>query len=185
MPSERPTLATRLRAAWRSLVAEVAKFGTVGAVAFVLDTTLYNVLVFGVPGLLEGPMSDAPLLGKVVSTSVATMFSWMGNRWWTFRRRRREAMGRELFLFLFFNAVGLGIALACLALSRYALGLDSQLADNVAANGIGLALGTLFRFWAYRTYVFREELAEEEREAARKARANRRGGDQGVSARVR
>ncbi len=178
MPSARPTLVARLRGAWRTLVAEVAKFGTVGAVAFVLDTTLYNLLVFGLPGLFEGPMSDTPLTGKIVSTSVATMFSWMGNRWWTFRRRRSEAMGRELVLFLFFNAVGLGIALACLAFSRYVLGLDSQLADNVAANGIGLALGTLFRFWAYRTFVFREELAEEEREA-------RRAAAQGVSARVR
>ncbi|MGC5583271.1 GtrA family protein [Ornithinimicrobium sp. W1679] len=178
MPSARPSVAARLRAAWRSLVAEVAKFGTVGAVAFVLDTTLYNLLVFGLPGLTEGPLAGAPLLGKVLSTSVATMFSWMGNRWWTFRRRRSEAMGRELVLFVLFNAVGLGIALACLAISRYVLGLDSQLADNVAANGIGLALGTLFRFWAYRTFVFREELAEEEREA-------RRAAAQGISARVR
>jgi hypothetical protein len=34
------------------------------------------------------------------------------------------------------------------------LGLTSALADNVSANGVGLVLGTAFRFWAYRRYAF-------------------------------
>ncbi|MGZ4722528.1 MAG: GtrA family protein, partial [Oryzihumus sp.] len=32
----------------------------------------------------------------------------------------------------------------------------SPLADNISANGVGLVLGTLFRFWAYRRFVFSE-----------------------------
>jgi putative flippase GtrA len=48
----------------------------------------------------------------------------------------------------------LGIALACLATSRYVLGFSGPLADNVAANVVGLLLGTLFRFWSYRKWVF-------------------------------
>lgn len=168
----------RLRAAYDALLREVAKFGTVGALAFVVDISVYNVLVFGAPGLLDGTMHDQPLAAKVISTAVATVFAWLGNRLWTFRHRRSEPVAHEFGLFVLFNVVGMGIALAVLGFSRYVLGLDSQLADNVAANGIGLALGTLFRFWAYRTFVFREELAEEEREA-------RRAAAQGVSARVR
>ena len=60
------------------------------------------------------------------------------------------------------------IALACLWFSHYALGLDNAVADNISANVIGLGLGTLFRFWSYRRWVFpalpddasAEELAE-------------------------
>ena len=111
-----------------------------------------------------GPLAGQPLVGKVVSASVATVFSWLGNRLWTFRHRRRAAVAHEFGLFLFFNAVGLAIALACLGFSRYVLDLHSQLADNIAGNGVGLVLGTLFRFWAYRTFVFRGELEAEERD---------------------
>ena len=52
------------------------------------------------------------------------------------------------------NGVGLLIALACLAISHYVLDLTSPLADNVAANVIGLGLGAAFRFWSYRRWVF-------------------------------
>ncbi len=161
-PAPRERLLLRLRTLYDALAREVAKFGTVGAVAFVLDTTLYNVLVFGLPGGVDGPLEGQPLTGKILSATVATLFSWLGNRLWTFRHRRRAAVGHELALFLVFNAIGLGIALACLGFSRYVLDLHSQLADNVAGNGVGLVLGTLFRFWAYRRFVFSEELEAEE-----------------------
>ncbi|WP_151524447.1 GtrA family protein [Serinicoccus kebangsaanensis] len=157
-PSPSAGLLARARAAYQVLVAELAKFGTVGALAFVVDTALYNVLVFGVPGVLAGPMAESPLWGKVVATSVATVFSWVGNRLWTFRHRRSEPVAHEFGLFVVFNALGLLIALSCLGFSRYLLGLESQLADNIAGNGVGLVLGTLFRFWAYRRFVFRGEL---------------------------
>ncbi|GGK66922.1 GtrA family protein [Ornithinimicrobium pekingense] len=163
-PPPRARIAWRLRLLYDTLSREVAKFGTVGAVAFVLDTLLYNLLVFGLPGVLDGPLEGQPLAGKVVSASVATVFSWLGNRLWTFRHRRRAAVAHELGLFVVFNALGLAIALACLGFSRYVLDLHSQLADNIAGNGVGLVLGTLFRFWAYRTFVFRGELEAEERD---------------------
>jgi hypothetical protein len=34
------------------------------------------------------------------------------------------------------------------------MGWDSALADNISANVVGLALGTAFRFWSYRKFVF-------------------------------
>jgi len=37
---------------------------------------------------------------------------------------------------------------------RYVLDLSSALADNIAANVIGLGLGTVVRFWALRASVF-------------------------------
>jgi putative flippase GtrA len=185
-----PSLLARLRATYEVLAREVAKFGTVGAVAFVVDLVLYNVLVFGLPGVADGVLRDHPLTGKVIATGTATVVSWLGNRLWTFRHRLSEPVAHEFGLFVFFNVVGLSIALACLGFSRYVLGLDSQLADNVSGNGIGLVLGTLFRFWAYRAFVFRGELDAEERlrrAAAREAReearvARRAARRQGVSA---
>lgn len=145
-----------LRRAYDILARELAKFGTIGLLAFILDTTLYNYFVFGIPGSeATGPMHEIPLRAKILATAIATVFSWLGNRYWTFRHRRTAAVANEFLLFVWFNILGLLIAVACLGFSRYVLDLHSQLADNISANGVGLVLGTLFRFWAYRTYVFK------------------------------
>ena len=70
-------------------------------------------------------------------------------------------MGREYILFFALNGIAMVIALSCLWLSHYALGLDSPIADNISANVIGLGLGTLFRFWSYRKWVFPEIPADD------------------------
>ena len=41
-----------------------------------------------------------------------------------------------------------------LALSHDVLGLTSRLADNISANLVGLALGTVFRYLTYKRFVF-------------------------------
>jgi putative flippase GtrA len=145
----------RLRRWYDLLARELAKFGVVGLCAFVVDTLLYNYLVFGLPGSAgNGAFFDMPLRGKIAATAFSTTFAWVGNRYWTFRHRRRAARAHEFGLFVVANIIGLAIAVTCLGVSRYGLGLTSQLADNVSGNGVGLVLGTLFRFWAYRTFVF-------------------------------
>lgn len=133
------------------LVHEAAKFGVVGLVALVVDVGLFNLLRYAGG---EGPMYDRPLTAKIVSVSVATTVAYVGNRYWTFRDRGRTSFGREYVLFFVLNGVGLLISVGCLWLSHYALGLHSALADNISANVVGLALGTLFRFWSYRRWVF-------------------------------
>ena len=50
---------------------------------------------------------------------------------------------------------GMGISLLCLWVSHYLLGFTSLLADNIATNGVGLVLGTAFRFTFYRLWVFK------------------------------
>ncbi len=141
---------------------EVAKFGVVGAFAFVIDVGLFNILRFAGG---EGPMYDKPLTAKVVSVAVATTFAYFGNRYWTFRHRGRTSFGREYLLFFVLNGVGMAISVSCLWISHYLLGFTSALADNISANVIGLGLGTLFRFWSYRRWVFPED-AEAADEAA-------------------
>lgn len=149
----------RLREAMDVVVREMVKFGAVGALAFVVDVGLFNLLRFGLGD--GGPLETKPLSAKVISASVATVVAWVGNRAWTFRHRRRVRAAHELALFVVFNVAGMLIALGCLAVSHYGLDLRSARADNVSANGVGLVLGTLFRFWAYRTFVFRRELVDE------------------------
>jgi putative flippase GtrA len=133
------------------LVRELLKFGMVGVVAFTVDVVLFNVLLH---------QTDKPLTSKTLSTVAATTVAYIGNRLWTFRRRQRSGVGREYTLFFLLNGVGLGIALGCLAISHYVLGFTGRLADNIAANVVGLVLGTTFRFWSYRRWVF-PELREE------------------------
>lgn len=131
---------------------EVVKFGTVGLVAYVVDVGVFNLLRFA-GGV--GPLHAKPLTAKVISTALAMLVAWLGNRYWTYRDQRRARVDHELLLFIAANIVGMAIAVGCLWVSHYALGLTGALADNISANGVGLALGTAFRFWAYRTWVFR------------------------------
>jgi len=159
-------LLDRARGAIDVLVREMLKFGVVGAVAFVIDLGGYNLLVFG-PHLLgmfgeqstAGLLHDKPLTARVISATVATLVAWLGNRLWTFRHRGNRQASHELALFVFFNIVAMVISVACLGLSRYVFDLHSQLADNLT-NIFGIGLGTLFRFWAYRRFVFIDTLAE-------------------------
>jgi putative flippase GtrA len=129
------------------LIHELAKFGVVGAIAFVVDVGTFNLL-------RNGAMHDRPLTAKVISTVLATTVAFAGNRQWTFRHRERVGLRREYVLFFALNAVGLAISLTCLGISHYLLDFTSPLADNISANLIGMAFATTFRFWSYRRFVF-------------------------------
>ncbi len=142
----------------RNLAHEVAKFGLIGGIGFVVDVTIFNLLRFaGDPGVLE----HKPLTAKCISVAVATIVTYLGNRHWTWRDRARTGARREVSLFFLFNAMGMLIAVSCLAFSHYVLDLTSPLADNISANVVGLVLGMVFRFWSYRTFVFRHHPEDE------------------------
>lgn len=134
--------------ALRRLTSELTSFGLVGLIAFVVDVGGYNLLRLTV-------MPDATIWAKVVSVSVATAVAYTGHRYLTFRSRRGRAVPGEAALFVLANAGGLAIATVCLYVSHYVLGFTSTLADNIAGNVVGFALGTLFRYLAYRFLVFR------------------------------
>ncbi len=144
-PRPRPRLHIPDRVA--RIGSEIAKFASVGAIAFVIDVGLFNLL-------RADMLMDSPLTAKTISVLVATIFAYLANRHWTYRHRPRTGARRESALFLATNAAALLISWACLATTHYVLGLDSQLADNISGNGIALALGTAFRFYVYRTWVF-------------------------------
>ncbi|GAB4003180.1 GtrA family protein [Nocardioides ultimimeridianus] len=138
------------------LRSETGRFAVVGGSAFLVDLGAFN--------LARLVVHLGPLTSKVVAVAVATTFAYVANRAWTFAHRgsSRERIGvaGEYALFFVLNAVGMLIALACLATSYYLLGLRSTLDQNISANGVGLVLGTLFRYWSYRRWVFPETAAE-------------------------
>jgi putative flippase GtrA len=131
---------------------EIARFGTVGALAYLIDVGTFNLLQ--IDGL--SPISHKPITSKIISSVLATCFAYAGNRYWAFAHREVGSHRQSLSLFFAFNGVGMAIASLCLAFTHYALGLTSTFADNFSANIFGTGLGTLFRFWAYRRFIFRD-----------------------------
>ena len=139
------TVLASLRERYDVLARELAKFGTVGAIAFGVDLLLLNLLSVG--------LGYPELRSKVASATVATGVAFALNRQWTFRHRTQGGLGRDSALFFGLNAIGLAISLVVIAAVTYGLSLRGALALNVA-NIFGTGLGTLFRFWSYRRYVW-------------------------------
>jgi putative flippase GtrA len=143
------------------------KFGIVGLLGYVVDVSIFNALslgVFGVDHFFQGPIG-----AKIVSVTIATLVTWFGNRYWTFREHRRLNFLLELLEFASIAVVGMGISLLCLYISHYVLGFTSLLADNISANLIGLVIATTFRFFMYRFWVYGHSRSDGL--AARNARA--------------
>ena len=136
-------------AKFQDLIHEVAKFGIVGAFNYVLDVTLFNVL------LAEG-FHHRPLTAKTISTVVATTSSYFMNRHWTWRKRARTGLVREYGTFLILSLVALVITLGCLAFGEYVLNQNSLLARNFWGNVVGVGVAMVWRFWSFRRWVFRE-----------------------------
>lgn len=144
----------------RTLVAQFARFGVVGGIGFVIDFAVFNLLTLTFLG--SESVHEGPLIAKVISTTIAIIFNWMGNRFWTFRAHRGRQLLREGVEFGVVSVIGMLIGLGCLFLSHYVFGFDSKLADNISGNVIGLGLGTLFRFTLYRLWVFAPHRGEPE-----------------------
>jgi putative flippase GtrA len=136
----------------RTLIAQFAKFGVVGALGVLVNLGVFNLLLFTVFDAKR--VHEGPLFANIIATVVAIGFNWVGNRYWTFRAHRGKQLLREAVEFGLVSLGGLLIGLACLWVSHYVLGFESKLADNIATNVVGLALGTAFRFVFYRIWVF-------------------------------
>jgi putative flippase GtrA len=130
---------------------ELGKFFGVGLMAYLVAVGGFNLLVH----LDSAPLKSKPLTASILSGALSILVAYFGNRHWTWRDRKWSGAKREITLFFIINIISLGISVICLAISRYILGFNSILADNISANIIGVGIGTFFRFWAYRTYVFK------------------------------
>ncbi|HEY0215695.1 MAG TPA: GtrA family protein [Cellulomonas sp.] len=133
----------------RNRLAELARFSSVGTVAFVVDMGTFNLLRFG-PGDVLG---DSPLTARVVAVLLATFVSWAGSRYWTFADQRSGRQGRELTLFTLINALGIGVSIGTLAFTHGVLDRSGPWWDNVA-NVLGIVLATAVRYVGYKLFVF-------------------------------
>ncbi|MEU1472312.1 GtrA family protein [Streptomyces sp. NPDC005761] len=135
-----------LRARLDLLAREVAKFGVVGAVGLVVNIAVSNLL---------WRYTDIPTVrAGLMATFVAILCNYVGFRYWTYRDRDKSGRTRELTLFLLFSAVGAVIETGVLYAATYGFGWNTPVQSNVFKI-LGIGIATMFRFWSYRTWVFR------------------------------
>ena len=165
-PPQRPArsglggLIARATGLVRRHASELIRFAGVGGVAYVIDIGLFNLMYLG--------LDWSEVYAKIISAVVAMTVAFFGNRHWTWRERRGSAAAhRQYALYFFFNGIGLLIAMACLWANSglaqvWPQYFDNELAVNLAANFFGVGIASVFRFFAYRTWVFRHppKLAE-------------------------
>jgi putative flippase GtrA len=128
------------------LIQEVGKFGLVG-----IGST---ILTLGIENVLLGPAGS--IASAIIANAIATVFAFIGNRYWAFKHRKSDKVARETVLFIFFNVVGTLIQLAFVDGNRDLLHNPdtNRLAFDVASV-LGIGIATLFRLFCYRAFVFK------------------------------
>ncbi len=145
----------------RRVFGEAIKFTGVNAVATVVAVFLFNALVHGLPGLYgPGPLHGYPVLTYFVANTVGMLISFYGSRSYAFKHRYPTGPGGGLVNYAIVNFASFVIPMACLWITRNIFDWSSVIADNVAANVVGALLATLFRFWAFRRFVFKRHAVE-------------------------
>jgi putative flippase GtrA len=144
-------LLRRVPERFHAITDELAKFGTIGVINLIVNFAVFNLLWLTVA-------RSGEVKAKAVATILATTCAYFLNRHWTYRDRPKSTLRREYGLFIFFNVVGFCIEVAAVAIAKYGFDQTHIVVLNIAT-AIGVAIGTVFRFWAYRTHVFKKEPA--------------------------
>ena len=125
---------------------QFARFSTVGAIGFVVDSLiLYSCLFF-----LEMNIYS----GRVVSYIVAATTTWLLNRWYTFSRSGRLGVGRQWSFFLAVNTLGgiVNYGVYSVLVSKWMLFSTTP----VLAVALGSVAGLAFNFTLSKALVFKE-----------------------------
>nr|WP_282548787.1 GtrA family protein [Streptomyces rochei] len=145
-PPAAPAPRATLRARVDRLVREVVQFGAVGGAGVLVNLRVFNFVRH---------VTDLQVVrASIIATVFAIVFNYLGFRYFTYRDRDKSGRTREMSLFLLFSDVGLVIENGVLYTATYGFGWDSPLQSNIF-KFLGIGIGTLFRFWSYRTWVFR------------------------------
>lgn len=96
------------------LIAQILKFGLVGAIAFAID---YGVLM-----LLSQLLGMDPVLAAGISFCVSVVFNYLASMRYVFTHRSDMSRRREFAIFIVLSVVGLGINELCMAAGVRLLG---------------------------------------------------------------
>ena len=139
------TLTAQLRGSWRLLAKEIAAFGFVGSISFVIDIGLFNLFLHHGQG---------PIEAKTLSSAVSTTFAYFGNRYLSFSHRARSSLGREAGFFFLINLITLVASLLILGVFAYPLHYKYDKVVMNVVNLVTIGIGTVIRFDAYKRFVF-------------------------------
>lgn len=111
----------------KKLIAQIMRFGVVGAIAFVIDYGLLALLteVFGVNYLISA----------TVSFTVSVVFNYAASMRYVFRRKEGMSRRREFAVFVVLSVIGLGLNNACMWAGVELLGIH-YLVVKIAATFI-------------------------------------------------
>jgi putative flippase GtrA len=137
--------ATDLYQRFRHLIHEGAKFLIVGGIGF--------VVVLAGSYAFHFELGLGKFTSVTIATALATVITFLGNRYWSFKDRQGAGASSETVLFFVLNGVGLLIQYASIFLVTDVVGLSGR-AWYTIANFAGVCIGTLFRFWSYRKWVW-------------------------------
>ena len=140
-----PRSLTGLYQRFRHLIHEGAKFGIVGGTGVIV------VLVGS--DAFHYELGLGKFTSVTIATVLATVTTFLGNRYWSFRHRQGAGARSETILFFVLNGVGLLIQYACIFVVTDLAGLSGRIWYTVA-NFAGIGIGTLFRFWSYRKWIW-------------------------------
>src|ERR1700730_17345510 len=149
---------------------ELIKFAIVGGSTFIIDSALFYTLKLTV-------LEPKPVTAKIISGIVAVIASYVLNREWSFRDRGGRERHHEALLFFAVSGVGVLLSMAPLWVSSYVFQLRvpmvsltvENIADFISAYIIGNLLQMAFRFWAFRRWVFPDELGRSQEKALESA----------------
>jgi putative flippase GtrA len=130
------------------LVKEVSAYGVVGAVNFAVDLAIYQVMY--------QHLGQGALVSKCASTAVTTTLAYFMHRHWSFSHRKgRDKLHNEYLIFFALSVVSLLLGLVIIGAVHYGFHVNGVYGLQVA-NIASIVLGVVFRFWAYRRWVFIE-----------------------------
>ncbi|WP_129360715.1 MULTISPECIES: GtrA family protein [Micrococcaceae] len=165
------TVAEKVRGLWDLFLKEVLKFGIVGALAFVVNASVTLLL------MNTWFQDEGHAKAKFIAGVVATLFSWIVNRLWTFRDKRQDNKVREAVQFAVVNLIGIAVESGCVMFTFYILGLTSKEASFISGTIVGTVLGTIVRYFAYRFWVYggqnEAEISDEQAHMTREERVGR------------
>ena len=149
---------------------ELLRFAVVGAVCFAVT----NVVNYSLKWTI---LEAHPVTALGMAVVIATIVSYILNREWSFHTRGGRERHHEAALFFLISGIGVFLNSAPLWVSRYMLDLKApdvtvftqETADFISGMIVGTLLAMVFRWWAFKKWVFPEANAR-----SRPARPSRR-----------